>query len=315
MRHSSPTQFDQSPNKNRAAREAVFFMPKRNSTQRPASFPMPPISTWLIELHHKDCKCGECPAQLQPDYDPDDCGWWPPEDQEPLEEPAWVAEHWQQHCALEPDCCATPAQEPEQAPDAPQIECRGMGEAERTIPIDRLREALTYEPADGSLVWLRRPAEHFKIEAAAERWNARHAGKSAGVENDGGYLAFSFARVNLLAHRVAFALVTGGWPKGVIDHLNHSRADNRAVNLRDVSHAENMRNLSQSVSNTSGRTGVSWHKASGRWRAFISEDGKHKDLGTFAKFGEAVAEREKAEIRLGFHKNHGQPNTANETGC
>lgn len=44
------------------------------------------------------------------------------------------------------------------------------------------------------------------------------------------------------AHRVAWKMLTGRDPKGVIDHINGIRDDNRAVNLRDVSPSVNAQN-------------------------------------------------------------------------
>ena len=44
--------------------------------------------------------------------------------------------------------------------------------------------------------------------------------------------------------------------------------------------------------NTSGVAGVGWHKKSKMWRAYISEQDKHKSLGFFGSFEEAVAARQ-----------------------
>ncbi len=182
-------------------------------------------------------------------------------------------------------------------------EIAARGENERRISIEYLTGCLSYDPGNGALEWKRRPSSQFKSETAADRWNDRFAGQSAGNLNDGGYLTLSLGGIGLLAHRVAWALTTGAWPEGIIDHIDHNRSNNSARNLRDVSQAENNRNLSRFVTNTSGVTGVSWHKASGRWRAQIG-DGKH--LGTFDSFGGAVAARQRAETEFGYHANHGK---------
>ncbi|WP_428999737.1 HNH endonuclease signature motif containing protein [Stenotrophomonas maltophilia] len=43
-------------------------------------------------------------------------------------------------------------------------------------------------------------------------------------------------------HRLAWLYMTGQWPSGEIDHINHDRSDNRWHNLRDVSHQANQQN-------------------------------------------------------------------------
>lgn len=57
------------------------------------------------------------------------------------------------------------------------------------------------------------------------------------------------------------------------------------------------------VTNTSGKTGVSFMKSKGKWRARISTETREIHLGLFESFEEAVAAREKAELEIyGFNK-------------
>lgn len=42
-----------------------------------------------------------------------------------------------------------------------------------------------------------------------------------------------------LAHRLVWLLYTRQWPSGEIDHINNLKDDNRPINLRDVTAAEN----------------------------------------------------------------------------
>ena len=57
--------------------------------------------------------------------------------------------------------------------------------------------------------------------------------------------------------------------------------------------------------NTSGVTGVCFSKKGNKWFARIRLDGKSKHLGSFADKQDAIEARKDAEIKYGFHPNHG----------
>jgi HNH endonuclease len=99
--------------------------------------------------------------------------------------------------------------------------------------------------------------------------------------------------------------MTGEWPDET-DHIDHDRANNRWVNLRDVSRQINMQNSSMRSDNSTGRTGVSWATREKTWFAHIMVNQKYIHLGFFDDFNAACAAREDAEHLYGFHKNHGK---------
>lgn len=73
-------------------------------------------------------------------------------------------------------------------------------------------------------------------------------------------------------------------PAGLfIDHKNHVALDNRkSVNLRLANNSLNMQNLSGIPRhNTSGYRGVSFHKSTKKWNAYIHSDGKRIYLGIY----------------------------------
>lgn len=64
------------------------------------------------------------------------------------------------------------------------------------------------------------------------------------------------------------------------DHIDGNGLNNQRSNLRLVTHRQNMQNILGTK--TSKYPGVCWHKASNRWSATISINGKAKHLGIFA---------------------------------
>lgn len=177
-----------------------------------------------------------------------------------------------------------------------------------------ISKLLKYEPETGKFFWLPRPIEMFSdsafrggAEAKAKTWNIRYAGKEAFTSlQNCGYVQGGILGRGYLAHRVAWLLATGSWPSDQIDHINGDRTDNRIENLREVSNAENARNMSISVRNKSGLPGVFRDTKRGKWVANIGENSRTKHLGSFDDFESAALAREKAKAEQGFHPNHGR---------
>lgn len=174
------------------------------------------------------------------------------------------------------------------------------------VSIETLRLLLDYDPESGELKWKSRPREMFPNQRAFSTWNARYAGKPALITKmPNGYLAGKIFGVSYYAHRVILALVNGAWPDKT-DHERGDRADNRHHILRDVSVVENNRNLKMRHDNTSGAPGVSWCKRTNRWQASIGVNYRKLSLGYHDDINDAIAARKAAEIKYGFHRNHGR---------
>lgn len=175
--------------------------------------------------------------------------------------------------------------------------------AKKSLPSPEvLRQLLRCEPETGRLFWLERATDSRN----AKTWNARYAGKEAFVQvGAGGYKGGCVFNIGITAHRVVWAMATGEWPSGEIDHINGDTGDNRIVNLRDVPHSENLRNAKRSRANTSGVTGVSWSKQEQKWRATMTVCMVAKHLGWFRDFDSAVQARKNAAVNR-FHENHGR---------
>lgn len=163
-----------------------------------------------------------------------------------------------------------------------------------------LRKLLRYEPDTGKLYWRER-------DECRKEWNTRFANKEAFfTEGARGYNQGCINGVRFYAHRVIWAMSCGKWPAEQIDHINGIRTDNRLENLRPVSKSENAKNQKRSRSNTSGVTGVYLHKKANKWMAYISSGANRKYLGIFSSIEDAIAARKDAEVKLGFHPNHGR---------
>lgn len=131
-------------------------------------------------------------------------------------------------------------------------------------------------------------------------------GSLAGHITKKGYVSIRCGSKFYLRHRIIWEMFNGPIPEGMeIDHVNHIPGDDRLENLRLVTRLENNRNASLSKDNKSGITGVCWHKRNNRWKAYINVNGKQISLGSFSNLNDAVKVRKEAEVKYGYHPNHG----------
>lgn len=172
-----------------------------------------------------------------------------------------------------------------------------------------LHELLSYDKETGKLYWKVRdkkwfhPRQNYKTQKI---WNKRYAGAEAISHYSKGKMCGAIFNKSVYAHRVVWAMHHGYWNRTDIDHINGNPCDNRIENLRLVSHQENCKNQKLRSTNKTGKMGVDFRKETQKYRARIMVDGKTLNLGEFKEFDKAVKEREEAEIKYGFHKNHGR---------
>jgi len=170
-----------------------------------------------------------------------------------------------------------------------------------------IRELTDYDPETGILTWRVRDRRWFKSDANWKAWNRKYSEKSAGSPaGQELYLRCAIFGRFYRVHRIIWMWMTGDWPAHEIDHKNHDRADNRWCNLRAVTGAENKKNRPRQKNNSSGTPGVFWASREQKWVAAIKVSGKRRHLGYFTDKSIAISKRKAAEIKYGFHPNHGR---------
>jgi hypothetical protein len=99
-------------------------------------------------------------------------------------------------------------------------------------------------------------------------------GVPSGTRNASGYVVLRHEGRVVYAHRLAWFLTHGVWPK-IIDHVSGDRSDNRIANLREVTASGNAQNM------VGRRAGAHFHKPSGLWKSAIRNNGRSIHLGYY----------------------------------
>jgi hypothetical protein len=166
-----------------------------------------------------------------------------------------------------------------------------------------LRSRFSYDPETGDLTFKPKSPD----TCYDRMWNTKHSGKKAGsittTRNGKKYLIVGVDGQTLYAHRVIW-IITNGFSPDQIDHEDGDGLRNEWVNLRDASHTENAHNQRRRTSNSSGITGVRYRPGF-KWIAFICCDRKQVHIGSYETLLDAACARKSAELRYGFHENHG----------
>lgn len=152
------------------------------------------------------------------------------------------------------------------------------------ITQEYLKSILNYDPNTGYFTW--------KVRLA----NATLIDGDAGWSNKDGYTEIQIQGKSYRAGRLAWLYMTGKWPKDEIDHKDLNKSNDKWENLREADRNQNLYNLPTYKNNLLGVKGVGFHRASGKFRARISVDGKHKNLGLFNSIEEAKAAYDKVAL-------------------
>jgi len=121
----------------------------------------------------------------------------------------------------------------------------------------RLKEVLDYDPDTGFFT--------RKIKGRKAK---------VGSFDPEGYVYIQIDRIKYAAHRLALLYMYDAFPIDQVDHINGVKSDNRIVNLRACTHAENQ----QTKRNVKG---YYWHKGKNRFIAYIKVNNKRIELGRY----------------------------------
>ena len=149
-----------------------------------------------------------------------------------------------------------------------------------------LRELFTYEPDTGLLV--------------------RHStNRPTGSPHPRGHLLTTIQSKQYYVHRLIWCWLYGYYPVQ-IDHEDGNPGNNKLSNLRATNNIGNSQN--SAVYNTSKTkiSGVVWTPNMQAWQARICVNYEQINLGFTKDFFAACCLRKSAELRYGFHKNHGR---------
>jgi HNH endonuclease len=106
-----------------------------------------------------------------------------------------------------------------------------------------LHEALHYNPDTGLWTWKKNKKGYAAVGRPAGSIAYIHGVRRRFIK---------FEQKHYFAYRLAWFYITMEWPKE-IDHINRNSLDDRWVNLREVTHAENIANSSLRNNPVTGR--------------------------------------------------------------
>lgn len=141
--------------------------------------------------------------------------------------------------------------------------------------VDRVRDLLSYDPLTGIFRWRR------SVNSRSPK------GSIAGGPDRYGYRRIKIGGRYYRAHRLAWLLMTGGWPISGIDHRDGDPSNQTWTNLRAADVTQNAQNQKRRIDNKQSLKGVGKDRRHGRYFARITVNGKTWRIGTFATAEEA----------------------------
>jgi len=157
-----------------------------------------------------------------------------------------------------------------------------------------------FQYRDNNLYWKVRPSNRVDIS------------KPAGTINGDGYRQIRIKGKRYKAHRLIYLMSNEQWDitdtsrDNSIDHRDNDPLNNNIDNLRVATHSQNQANSGEYKNNTSGTTGVYWHKQHKKWYVQVTVNKKNHYGGLFVNKEDAIAKATQMRDELhGEFANHG----------
>lgn len=163
--------------------------------------------------------------------------------------------------------------------------------AHRKLSQVRLRDMMRHVPATGELIW-----KIFKINS-----NTKIGDRVGSIQKSTGYRRVMIDGKEYYTHALIVLYVTGKLPKYRVGHKNGDRGDDSLHNLYNLTKSGIGKSKSKNSKNTSGYTGVSWDKATSKWRASITCKGEREYIGSYVDKSDAIDARKTVEKKYGFN--------------
>lgn len=188
---------------------------------------------------------------------------------------------------------------------------KGKTVRKKVMSYELAHRLFEYSPKTGVFIQKRRTVDMFEdkgkfhsAEMLCKRWNTLHADTEPTRQTPKGYRVVCVFDLRFLVHQVIWLMMTGKWPKRLIDHRDTNRSNNRWKNLRLATFTQNLANQNARSNNSTGHKGVT-HVGNGRYRARATDaNGRRHDLGRFGSVEEASAAVKAAVKR--FHGEFGR---------
>lgn len=131
---------------------------------------------------------------------------------------------------------------------------------------------------------------HYDYNPVTGVFTNRISGQPVTRKHTKGYVQIEIMRKKYFAHRVAYLIMEGVWPKQ-IDHRNRVRDDNRWENLLNATQMLNAQNHGLRKTSKSGLSGVCW-MGKHKWEASLTRNNHRMKKRGIATKEEASAVRD-----------------------